>query len=307
MAQVFWFTGLPCSGKTTIGKEVAGKIHGSLHLDGDVVRKGLCQDLGFSIEDRNENLRRIAEVAGLFRGAGHDVVVTFISPTIQSRVNAKEIVGERHFRLVYVRASLEVCEERDVKGMYAKASSGDIQDFTGISSPFEEPDAPDLVFHTEDCLEEVSVQEFMDYFRFVDSKVQHASFIGRWCPFHRGHWEIMRLTYEKNKRPLLVFVRDTGFDAFSSDYRRRMVEASLAEMGVPGTVMVIPDVKSINWGRGVGYETNLVEVEEEVKGISATDIRERILSGDDSWKELVCPGVAEFIEDEGTESFVTLA
>lgn len=146
-----WLTGLPCSGKTTLAKrlkeELDNRGYKAVSLDGDDVRGKLNEDLGFSEEDRNENLRRIAHVAKLFNRNGNFVIASFVSPTNKYRKMVKEIIG--NFKLVYVKCSVEECEKRDVKGMYKKARKGQIKDFTGVSAPFEEPGDEDIVVDTE--------------------------------------------------------------------------------------------------------------------------------------------------------------
>lgn len=146
-----WLTGLPCSGKTTIAKrlkeELDNRGYKAISLDGDDVRGKLNADLGFSEEDRRENLRRIAHVAKLFNQNGNFVIASFVSPTNEYRNAVKEIIG--NFKLVYVNCSIKTCEKRDVKGMYKKARKGEIKEFTGVSAPFEEPDEADIVVDTE--------------------------------------------------------------------------------------------------------------------------------------------------------------
>ena len=152
-SPVIWLTGLSGSGKSTIANELAIKLQqeGKLAyiLDGDNVRMGLNKDLGFSDDDRKENIRRIAEVAKLLSDAGVIVITAFISPFREERENAKEIIGENNFTEVYVEASLMVCEDRDPKGFYKKARAGEIPMFTGINSPYEEPLNADLTISTE--------------------------------------------------------------------------------------------------------------------------------------------------------------
>lgn len=161
---VIWFTGISGSGKSTIAIEVENELMklGKLayRLDGDNIRHGLCSDLGFSEEDRNENIRRIAEVSALFRDAGLITLVAFISPYKKMREYAKERIGKGYFFEVYVKADLDICVKRDPKGLYEKAVRGEIQNFTGISSPYEEPHNPDLILDTGkmsvcDCTEKV--------------------------------------------------------------------------------------------------------------------------------------------------------
>ena len=142
-SPVIWLTGLSGSGKSTIANELANKLQqmGKLAyiLDGDNVRMGLNKDLGFSDDDRKENIRRIAEIAKLLSDAGVIVITAFISPFREERENAKDIIGRDNFIEVFVRTSLETCEKRDPKGLYKKARAGEIPMFTGIDSPYEEP------------------------------------------------------------------------------------------------------------------------------------------------------------------------
>ena len=146
--QVLWFTGLSGSGKSTLANEVEQALHAAgrhtFLLDGDNLRHGLNGDLGFSEADRTENIRRVAEVAKLMADAGLIVLTAFVSPFAADREKARSIVGPERFVEIYVDCPLEVCESRDVKGLYAKARQGLIPDFTGISSPFEEPKFPQI-------------------------------------------------------------------------------------------------------------------------------------------------------------------
>jgi len=145
---VLWFTGLSGSGKSTLANALDVELHQrgvkTVLLDGDNVRHGLCGDLGFSAEDRHENLRRVAEVAKLMADAGLVVLTAFVSPFRSDRDRARHIVGDERFAEIYVDCPLEVCAQRDVKGLYAKAQVGLIPDFTGVNSPYEAPVAPEL-------------------------------------------------------------------------------------------------------------------------------------------------------------------
>ncbi len=161
---VLWFTGLSGSGKSTLAHAVEDRLYhmGSrtFVLDGDNVRHGLCSDLGFSDEDRTENIRRIGELAKLFLESGSVVLTAFISPFQADREIARNVTPHGDFYEIFCDASLDVCEERDVKGLYAKARSGEIPHFTGISSPYEAPQAPELVVNTgeqslEACVDQV--------------------------------------------------------------------------------------------------------------------------------------------------------
>tara|TARA_B110000438_G_C15794712_1_gene642343 strand:+ start:1244 stop:1834 length:591 start_codon:yes stop_codon:yes gene_type:complete len=166
-SKVIWFTGLSGSGKST----VAGKLEEDLFkkgwhtylLDGDNVRMGLNKGLGFSLEDRTENIRRIGEVSKLFVDAGVVVLSAFVSPLREDRDFVRSLFPKGEFVEVFVDCPLEICEQRDVKGLYAKARKGEIQDFTGISSPFEEPLQPEVVLHTAKESLSASVEQLIKY------------------------------------------------------------------------------------------------------------------------------------------------
>ena len=166
-AKVIWMTGLSGSGKTTIAKGVERHLHsiGILNqlLDGDNIRVGISNNLTFSSEDRAENIRRISEVSKLFLNCGVITLNCFVSPTIEIRNIAKEIIGAENFIEVYINASVDTCEERDVKGLYKKARKGEIKDFTGISAPFEAPKSPEIEINTAQLSIDESVQKVLDY------------------------------------------------------------------------------------------------------------------------------------------------
>jgi adenylylsulfate kinase len=166
-AKVLWMTGLSGSGKTTIGlsleKELFKRGFLVMLLDGDLVRTGINNNLKFSVEDRKENIRRISEVSKLFLNCGIVTINCFISPTDEIRTMAKNIIGKNDFLEVFVSAPLEICETRDVKGLYAKARKGEIPEFTGISSPFDIPPDPDLILRTDQLSVEESVQCALDF------------------------------------------------------------------------------------------------------------------------------------------------
>ena len=161
-----WFTGLSGSGKSTIAMAVERELHkkGILCriLDGDNIRTGINNNLGFSEEDRIENIRRIAEVGKLFVDTGIVVLACFVSPTKKIRKTAHDIVGENDFIEVYVSTPLEECERRDVKGLYAKARKGEVKNFTGVSAPFEAPDNPSLSLDTTALSLETCVNSVVD-------------------------------------------------------------------------------------------------------------------------------------------------
>jgi adenylylsulfate kinase len=163
-SAILWFTGLSGAGKSTLAHAVEDRLHQigcrTFVIDGDNVRHGLCGDLGFSAEDRTENIRRVGEVAKLFTEAGVLALTAFISPFRADRDRVRKMVNDGDFVEIYCDADLSVCEERDVKGLYQKARAGQIPEFTGISSPYEAPDNPEVVVKTgtqslETCVDEV--------------------------------------------------------------------------------------------------------------------------------------------------------
>ena len=166
-AKVIWLVGLSGSGKSTL----AGNIEAILHqkgyktylLDGDNVRLGLNNDLGFSSTDRTENIRRIAEVGRLFNEAGIIVLSAFISPLAADRAQAQRLIGSENFIEIFIDCPLHVCEKRDVKGLYAKARKGLIPNFTGIDAPFENPKQPDLTVNTDTDPPELSLKKLLDF------------------------------------------------------------------------------------------------------------------------------------------------
>lgn len=164
-SAVIWFTGLSGSGKSTLSHAVEEALYQmkcrTIVLDGDNVRHGLCGDLGFSERDRTENIRRIGETAKLFVEAGVITLTAFISPFSADRLRARQLFTPGDFIEVYCRCPLDICEKRDVKGMYQRARAGEIPNFTGISSPYEEPEKPELIVDTgsmplERCVDQVT-------------------------------------------------------------------------------------------------------------------------------------------------------
>jgi adenylylsulfate kinase len=176
-----WFTGLSGSGKTTISRQLEGHLRerGSKLeiLDGDIVRENLSKGLGFSKEDRDTNIRRIAFVADLLSRNGVPVITAAISPYKEIRDEARQLMGDR-FIEVFVKASVDTCAERDVKGLYAKAFSGEIKEFTGVSDPYEEPENPEFVCDTESETPEESAEKLLAYLEqqgFIPAKEAAAA------------------------------------------------------------------------------------------------------------------------------------
>lgn len=165
--RVFWFYGLSGSGKSTLALEMEKRLHMdgkmSVLLDGDNLRSGLNNDLGFSDVDREENIRRVSEVARLLCSNGLIVLVSLITPLKKFRANARSIVGANNFTEIFVRASFSTCKKRDVKGLYAKAIEGKVSSFTGKTSDFEEPDHADLIIDSEKESEKESAEKVYQF------------------------------------------------------------------------------------------------------------------------------------------------
>jgi len=175
--KIIWMTGLSGSGKTTNSIRLERKLNEAGYLtqilDGDNIRSGINNNLGFSLEDRMENIRRIAEVSKLFLDCGIITINCFVSPTNKIRQLAKDIIGEEDFLEIYLSTPIEECEKRDTKGLYAKARKGEIKNFTGIDSPFEAPENPFIVINTtEKNIEETSLELFNKILPIIEYKQQ---------------------------------------------------------------------------------------------------------------------------------------
>ena len=169
---VVWFTGLSGSGKSTLANAVASRLYNdkvrNYVLDGDNIRHGLNKDLGFSEADRTENISRIGEVAKLFVDSGQVVLTAFISPFQADRKIVRDLLEEKEFIEVYVKCPIDTCEQRDPKGLYVKARQGLIKDFTGINSPYEEPENPELVIDTHSFSIEENVEQVIQYLKQIE-------------------------------------------------------------------------------------------------------------------------------------------
>lgn len=268
-----WLTGLPCSGKTTIIDELLKTIN-AVRLEGDMIRKNLSKNLGFSKEDRAENLRRVAILAKLLNEFGSNVVAGFVSPYEEMRKKVKEIIEESgRFILVYVKCSLKECMRRDVKGMYFKAEGGLIPNFTGYSDPYEKPVNPNIVVDTEKETVSQSTSKLLDYLTSKGIiKPKSTLFIGRFSPFHKGHKYIFD-SILNNRGRIVVAIRDTILDEnnpYTAEQRKRMIET--VYVSNPNVkVLIIRDIAKVCVGRDVGYE--VMAVPGNIRMISATKMR----------------------------------
>jgi len=306
--KVIWFTGLSGAGKSTVANALDEVLHKrglkTYILDGDNVRIGLNKDLGFSPEDRKENIRRIAETAKLFADSGTIVLTAFISPYEEDRQQARDIIGDLDFSEVFVDTSLEECERRDPKGLYKKARAGEIKGFTGIDAPYEEPQNPQVVLDGGSVKEQVDI--LVDYIDNRDKKKgwskinyggqpttnedkKYAIFVGRFQPYHQGHISLIQQKIDEGV-PALILIRDIKPDEknpFTAEESAIMITKYHKAKGDDVKVMIIPDIESVNFGRGVGYEVNEFGPPKNIGWISATNIRESIKQDSDEWKKMV--------------------
>lgn len=268
--KVIWLTGLPCSGKTTIAKQLLKYIPNSIILDGDDIRSSpISDDLGFSREDRNKNILRVGYIAKLLSSKGSNVICAFISPYSATRKKIRELIGE-NFIEVYVKATPEVCQGRDNKGMWAKARKGKIKEFTGISNTYEPPEKPEIICETANEMIIESTEKVLSYLNNTEAR---AFYIGRFQPFHEGHDFIIKQSLHQGI-PVLIGIRDTYPDPdnpLPAEIRKKMIEDRYRREDVK--VIIIPNIKSINIGRKVGYDIIKINAPEEIENISASKIR----------------------------------
>jgi len=270
--KVIWLTGLPCSGKTTLAKELKGReeFKNAVHLDGDTIRgTPISNDVGFSPADRAKHIMRIGYISRIIAGAGVDVICSFVSPSAEIRERVRSM--NPTFLEIWVKASGEACRDRDVKGMWARADKGEIQDFTGVGAPYDPPAFPEAVCDTD----KESIEESIDIIlKALNLRFARALYIGRWQPFHDGHKFIISQSLDKGI-PVLVAIRDMLHDEgnpYPTDEIKAMIEDHY--QGEDVKAVIIPDIRSVNIGRKVGYEIIEIEAPPQIKEISATKIRE---------------------------------
>lgn len=292
-----WFSGIPSAGKSTLAnalKQRLDKDFGlpSTILDGDEVRQNITKGLGFSNEDRLENVKRVAWMASRIVEAGGIALVALVSPSSMARQAAREIIGKDRVYTIHVDCSLQEVIDRDVKGLYAKAISGEIEGLTGYDAKYEAPVNKHLKVDTETNTIKGATDFIVDF--LVDDlkwlpSGKTALFIGRWTPFHNGHKYIIDKALTEGKQ-VSIAVRCSK-EKFSVKERIEMIQAVYPE----AFVFPIVDIESVNIGRLVGYEVNRYDVPENIHGISATEIRDLMSKGDNSWKEKVPKEVANFL------------
>ena len=272
MTYTIWLTGLPCSGKTTIAKELE-KTLDIVRVDGDIIRKSLNKDLGFSLEDRKENIRRVANVCKMLNDSGKNVVASFVSPTAEIRTIAHNIIHPHRFIEVFVKASVASCIRRDCKGMYKKAIDGIIKDFTGVSAPYQEPLMPYVTLETDKETLEESTNKLLSFLQKTNViKPPRTMFIGRYSPPSVAHKYLFD-TVLNNGGWVTIAIRDTPISTKNPiDLKTRIrLWKKIYQNNPRVTVIEIPDIDTVCVGRRVGYA--IVQVPTDIHKISATNIR----------------------------------
>jgi len=266
MYKIFWLTGLPCSGKTTIAKELARQIHAEI-LDGDDIRR-IIKNTDFSFEGRKNHMESVAEFASIL-SRYNNVIVSLVSPL----KSVRDTIKERYPNLaeIFVYADIDTCKKRDVKGMYKLALEGKIKNFTGVDDIYEEPDESTTKIDTtkislQDCVKMIIEKHHVPK--------KFSLFIGRWQPLHQGHMALFDKMRQEGRK-ILVGIRNTGIDEsnpYSVEERIKMIKKQVPD----AEFVVLPDIEAVCYGRKVGYEIKEIKLGEELESISATKIREQI-------------------------------
>ena len=265
--KIIWLTGLPCSGKTTIANKLASLLSAEV-LDGDDIRK-FMKNSDFSLEGRKKHMLSVAEIAYRFSKYA-PVVVSLVSPIREVREEIKRKYP--NVVEVHVDCSLEECEKRDVKGMYALARKGSIKNFTGIDAPYEAPEES-IVVNSEKQNVNETVKEIL--FKANLSKDKYSLFIGRWqcLPPHEGHLKLFDVVRKEGKK-ILIAVRDTEVDDKNPYSVKERIEA-IKEVVPDAKIIILPDIEEVCYGRGVGYGIREIRLEYEIEKISGTKIRKK--------------------------------
>jgi adenylylsulfate kinase len=277
----YWYTGLPCSGKTTLINAIHEKVGGCI-MDGDAIRATISKGVGFSPEDRKIHLLRMAHICKLMNDQGVNVLAGFVSPNKEVREEIRSIIGLNNFKLIYVDASIQKCINRDVKGMYAKAIKGEIKDFTGIQAPYQPPsvDEYDLRIGTEVHTLTKCVELLLNAF-YRTPKKEFDLFIGRYqvSEPHAGHTGIISTVLKEGKN-VCIGLRDRTYsdkDPFTLYERRKAFEKIYKKEIEEGRVVIqdLVDIVSVDYGRTPAWQIREVIMPESIQEISATAIRKK--------------------------------
>ncbi len=265
MKKIYWLTGLPSSGKSSIAKELGKHLYAEI-LNGDEIRE-LTSNVEFTKEKRTIHMTYVAAMV-YYLSKHIDVVVSLVSPIRSIRNSIKGKYPNLHE--IYIKCDPEVCKQRDVKGLYAKAIRGEISNFTGVQGEYEEPLCPDIVVRTD----EDSIEECVNQILTLHNSTPKALLIGRWQPLHEGHkWLIEQV--QKMGHDVLLGIRNTPINKdgpYSAQERIDMIQ-KMFNNSVDH--IILPDIIGVYYGRGVGYEVKELQPPKDIATISATKIRER--------------------------------
>lgn len=296
--QTIWLTGLSQSGKSTLASALIEALKNSglktQLLDGDQVRS--VSATGFDSSSIKLHLQRLALTANLLNKQGVYVVVSTISPLEEVRISCRTIITPERFSLVFVDTPAEICQQIDSKNIWRSAFAGQITNFAGVSAPYEKPDYNlSYVFHSPwpRKNQETAIE-------IVDWVLKHrrrpaALFIGRWQPLHLGHVNIINRALEQGKR-VVVGIRQVPVNEQNPLPTEVVEELLWAKFNNQIEIILLPNIESVNIGREVGYAVNTVEVDDALKAISATSIRESIRAGSDYWRSQVPAETVPIIE-----------
>ncbi len=303
-AKCYFFTGLSGSGKTTIAKELNDRIH-AVWFDGDEVRETpLVEDPNdFSTTARKKHIRRLGYIASMFIEQNINVIISCIAPNRSVRNEVRTYFKPGQFIEIYVKTPLEICEQRDPKGLYKNAREGYINDFTGISQRYEEPNNPEFVIDHE-TIEDIyknSQQKFISLIlneikimELIESDKPKMLLVGRFMPFHKGHVELINEAMKTHNVIIGIKFTHTNINnPYTPNQIKKMIRAVYPDI----EIQVIPDFDFIGHGRNTGYSMKMIDIEHKIKKISATEVRYKIKNNDNSWKQLVQSQVIPIIEE----------
>lgn len=266
MYKIFWLTGLPCSGKTTIAKELAKHIHAEI-LDGDDIRK-IIKNTDFSQDGRKNHMMSVAEFASIL-SKYNNVIVSLVSPIKSVRDEIKKMYP--NLTEIFIYADIDTCKKRDVKGMYKLAMEGKIKNFTGVDDIYEEPNSSTTIVDTTKYNVAQCIKIILDK-HHVPQK--YSLFIGRWQPLHQGHMALFDKMRQEGRK-ILIGIRNTGIDEqnpYSVNERIEMIKKQVPD----AEVVVLPDIEAVCYGRKVGYEIKEIKLGDDLEKISATEIRKNL-------------------------------
>jgi len=301
-AKCIWFTGLPCSGKTTLVQELKKHFPRCQILDGDEIRDTpLANFVGFTPEDRTNHILRMGHLAKMFVDQGITTLCSFVSPNKSTRDLVRQMFNEGEFFEVYLDTPLATCSKRDVKGMYAKAIAGIIPNFTGVGSTYEAPENPELKLDTSIADIQHCTKQLLEATKRIEElKTRWHWYFGRWngCQ-HLGHEYIIQQSLDLYPHDnVMLAIRDVLPDLknpWTAKEVKEMLDYRYADESRVH-VIIVPDILSVEYGRGVGYEVNEIKVTKQIAGISGTECRRLIESNDPSWHNMVSPKIASFLE-----------